>query len=109
MTALKKTLGPWQFFSYSFGCIVGVGWIVLLGNWLERGGPVGAALGFALGGVIMALIGLCYAEAAGMLPVAGGEMAFGLEGWGKGMGFLGGWMVVLIYSAAAGYCASSLA
>ena len=36
-------------------------------------------------------------------------MAFGLEGWGKGMGFTGGWMVVLIYSAAAGYCASSLA
>lgn len=109
MTALKKTLGPLQFFSYSFGCIVGVGWIVLLGNWLERGGPVGAALGFALGGVLMALIGLCYAEAAGMLPVAGGEMAFGLEGWGKGMGFFGGWMVVLIYAAAAGYCASSLA
>lgn len=107
--ALKPTLGPWQFFSYSFGCIVGVGWIVLLGNWLERGGPVGAAIGFAVGGVLMALIGLCYAEAAGMLPVAGGEMAFGLEGWGKGMGFLGGWMVVLIYSAAAGYCASSLA
>lgn len=107
--ALKPTLGPWQFFSFAFGAIVGVGWIVLLGDWLQRGGPIGAALGFALGGVIMALIGLCYAEAAGMMPVAGGEMTFGLQAWGKGMGFVGGWAITLVYTAAAGYCASSLA
>jgi len=107
--ALKPTLGPWQFFSFAFGAIVGVGWIVLLGDWLQRGGPIGAALGFALGGVLMALIGLCYAEAAGMMPVAGGEMKFGLEAWGKGIGFVGGWAITLVYTAAAGYCASSLA
>ncbi len=109
MTALKKTLGAWQFFSFAFGAIVGVGWIVLLGDWLQRGGPIGAALGFALGGVVMALIGLCYAEAAGMMPVAGGEMTFGLLAWGKATGFVGGWAITLVYTAAAGYCASSLA
>jgi amino acid transporter len=107
--ALKRALGPWQFFSFAFGAIVGVGWIVLLGDWLQRGGPVGATIGFALGGVIMALIGLCYAEASGMIPVAGGEMTFGKEGWGKGVAFIGGWAITLVYTAAAGYCASSLA
>ncbi len=107
--ALKRTLGPWQFFSFAFGAIVGVGWIVLLGDWLQRGGPIGATLGFALGGVLMALIGLCYAEASGMMPVAGGEMNFGVEAWGKAVGFWGGWAVTLVYTAAAGYAASSLA
>ena len=43
------------------------------------------------------------------MPVAGGEMTFGLEAWGKGMGFVGGWAITLVYTAAAGYCASSLA
>lgn len=106
---LRPALGPWQFFSFAFGSIVGVGWIVLLGDWLQRGGPLGAILGFAAGGVLMSLIGLCYAEAAGMLPVSGGEMAFGRAAWGHNLGFAVGWAIVLVYVAAAAYCASSLA
>ncbi|HEX9892858.1 MAG TPA: hypothetical protein VGA78_02995, partial [Gemmatimonadales bacterium] len=69
---LRPALGPWQFFSFAFGSIVGVGWVVLLGDWLQRGGPVGAILGFAIGGGLMVLIGLCYGEAATMFPVSGG-------------------------------------
>ena len=109
MTALKKTLGPWQYFSFSFGTVVGVGGIVLLGDWLQRGGPAGAIIGFALGGLMMALIGLCYAEASGMFPVSGGEMAFALEGFGRRAGFATGWALVLVFIAAAAYCGSSLA
>lgn len=107
--ALKRTLGPWQYFSFSFGTVVGVGWIVLLGDWLQRGGPFGAIIGFALGGLLMALIGLCYAEASGMIPAAGGEMAFALEGFGRRAGFGVGWALVLVFIAAAAYCGSSLA
>jgi len=107
--ALKHALGPWQYFSFSFGTVVGVGWIVLLGDWLQRGGPAGAIIGFALGGLMMALIGLCYAEAAGMFPVSGGEMAFALEGFGRRAGFGTGWALVLVFIAAAAYCGSSLA
>lgn len=107
--ALKRALGPWQYFSFSFGTVVGVGWIVLLGDWLQRGGPAGAIIGFAVGGLLMALIGLCYAEAAGMFPVSGGEMAYALEGFGRRAGFATGWALVLVFIAAAAYCGSSLA
>jgi len=106
--ALKRTLGPWQYFSFSFGTVVGVGWIVLLGDWLQRGGPAGAIIGFAVGGLLMALIGLCYAEASGMFPVSGGEMAFALEGFGKRAGFGTGWALVLVFIAAAAIAAAPL-
>ena len=45
---LKKAIGAGQFFSLSFSAIVGVGWIVVLGDWLRQGGPLGTMLAFVL-------------------------------------------------------------
>jgi len=106
---LKRTLGPWQYFSFAFGTIVGVGWVVLLGDWLQRGGPLGAILGFAIGGALMTLIGLCYAEAATMFPVSGGEVAFAFEAFGTGPAYAIGWALVMMNIAAVAYVASSMA
>lgn len=106
---LRHTLGPAQFFSFSFGVIVGVGWIVLLGEWLRAGGPGGATIAFGLGGAMMALIGLCYAETCAMFPVSGGEMAFAYRGFGTGAGFLIGWTLLLAYIGAVSYVGLSMA
>lgn len=106
---LRQSLGLSQYFSLSFGSIVGVGWIVLLGQWLQAGGPLGAIIGFGLGGAMMGLIGLCYAEAAGMYPVSGGEMAYGYAAFGPGAGFVAGWALVLMYIGAVSYVCLSMA
>lgn len=108
-TGLKRALGPWQFFSFAFGSIVGVGWVVFLGDWLQRGGPAGAILGFVLGAGLIALIGLCYAEASTMMPVSGGEVPFAYESFGTGAAYAVGWGLVMTYIGAVAYVASSMA
>ena len=90
MTELKKTLGAVQLFSIGFGSIVGVGWIVLMGFWFSRAGPVGTALAFVAGGLLLALVGLCYAEMSTMIPVAGGEAAYAYAVFGSPLAFVVG-------------------
>ncbi|MEZ4587264.1 MAG: amino acid permease [Gemmatimonadales bacterium] len=109
MTELKKTLGGVQFFSIGFGTIVGVGWIVYLGPWFEQAGPVGTAVAFLIGGLLMAVIGLCYAELATMFPVAGAEAAYGYAAFGGPVGFAVGWSLVLMLIAVIPYVSVSLA
>src|SRR5439155_536967 len=50
MTKLAPKLRTLDYFSLGFGSMVGVGWLVVMDDWLARGGPLGARLGFALGG-----------------------------------------------------------
>lgn len=96
---LKKAVGAGQFFTIAFGTIIGVGWVIYLGYWLEPAGPAGAALGFAAGTALVALIGLCYAEMAAMFPVSGGEVAYTYEAFGTGVSFITGWLLAFIYTA----------
>lgn len=48
-----------------FGAIIGWSRVVLTGVWIEGAGTLGAVLAFLLGGSVMVLIGLTYAELAG--------------------------------------------
>ena len=67
---LSKDIGPSEFFTLAFGSIIGVGWVVALTAWLTQAGPIGAVLGFAGGGLLMMLVGLCYVEISTMFPVS---------------------------------------
>jgi amino acid transporter len=96
---LKKEISAAQFFTLGFGTIIGVGWVVVLGQWLAKAGPLGAILGFAGGGLIMMLVALCYAEMSSQLPVAGGEVAYSYELYGVNACFAIGWAMALIYVA----------
>ncbi len=87
---LEKGIKLRHYFVLGFGCIVGVGWVVVLGEWLEQAGPLGALLGFAGGGSLMIIVGLCYGEMATMFPVAGGEIAYTYEIYGVKTSFLVG-------------------
>jgi amino acid transporter len=100
---LARRLRAFDFFSVAFGSIIGVGWVVVMGSWLERAGPGGAMLAFALAGAVMYLIGLCYAELTAAMPVAGGEIAFSYRAFGLGKAALVGWFLALGYVAVSGF------
>ena len=94
---LKKELSAGQLFTLGFGTIIGVGWVTFLGIWLGQAGPAGALVGFVAGGVIMMLVGLCYAEMATMLPASGGEIAYTYEIFGLRPCFVVGWLLALVW------------
>ena len=95
---LKKEVTLPQLFALAFGSIIGVGWITVLGFWLSAAGPGGAVLAFAAAGVVILLIGLCYAEMATAIPVAGGEVAYAYQVFGLRASFVVGWLLVLGYA-----------
>lgn len=97
-SALKKELSAFQLFTLGFGSIIGVGWIILVGNWLTSAGALGAIVAFFIGGVGMAVIGLCYCEAASRYPVAGGEVAYCYAIFGVRAAFAAGWIVALSFT-----------
>ena len=48
--ALHAGLSTVEYFTFGFGTMIGVGWVVLMDDWLSRGGPGGGTLGFLIGG-----------------------------------------------------------
>jgi amino acid transporter len=96
---LSRSISGSGFFALGFGTIIGVGWIIVLGDWLRHAGPVGAMLAFAAGGLVMIVVGLCYAELATMLPVSGGELAYAYETFGVKACFAAGWALALVYTS----------
>lgn len=93
--ALNAAIGRTGFFTLAFGAVVGSGWVVVLGDWLQAAGPGGAALGFIMGAATMTLIALCYGELAARAPEAGAEFLYTLQGLGPMPGFLVGWFLTL--------------
>ncbi len=96
---LAKAMSFKNYVGLGLGSIIGVGWVVVAGDWLVRGGPLGAILGFVLGGILLMMVGLCYAELTPAIPVAGGEVAFAFKAFGSGLSFLTGWFLSFAYIA----------
>ena len=105
---LKRKVSRFGFFALAFGSMIGVGWITAIGGWLKQAGPLSAMLAFVAGGAIMVLIGLCYAEATPMLPVAGGEIAYAYKAFGTFKSFVVGWCLAFGYVAISGFEAISI-
>ena len=91
----------------SFATIVGVGWMIILGDWLQKGGPLGAMIALLAAGGVMMLVGLCYAEVSTSIPSSGGEMAYAYEAFGLRTSFIAGWLLALIWISAASFEALS--
>ena len=60
MTRLARKLGGIDYFTLSFGTMIGAGWLVVMDDWLGRGGPVGAALGFGMGTLLLVPVAYTY-------------------------------------------------
>jgi len=57
VTQLARKLRLTDYFTLGWGTMVGVGWLVVMDDWLLRGGSLGAILGFAIGGLLLLPIG----------------------------------------------------
>jgi amino acid transporter len=95
---LHKTLTTVEYFTFSFGSMVGVGWVVLIDDWLSRGGPAGAMLAFALGGALLMPVALTYGRLVRRIPDAGAEIAYAEGVFPPVVAFAAGWSMVLAYA-----------
>jgi basic amino acid/polyamine antiporter, APA family len=94
---LAHKLGLRDYFALAFGTMIGVGWLVLMDDWLGRGGPFGAMLAFAIGGVVLLPVGWVYGEWVKRLPDASGEAAYTAQVFPPIVSYFTGWMMLLAY------------
>jgi amino acid transporter len=92
-----KVLGAWDILVIAFGAMIGWGWVVSSGEWISRGGVLGAALGFVIGGVMIFFVGLTYGELTGAMPQCGGEHVFSHRAMGAMGSFVCTWAIILGY------------
>ena len=92
-----RVLGRRDALALAFGAMIGWSWVVLSGIWIESAGAIGAITAFLIGGGIMLVIGLTYAELASALPFAGGEHVYSHRAMGAGCSFICTWSVILGY------------
>ena len=94
---LDRVISFKDYIAIGFGVMIGVGWVVYAGQWLQSGGVLGAVLAFVIGGFCLIPIGKCYAELTAALPVTGGEVAFTYKAFGPLVSFLTAWALSLSY------------
>ena len=63
-----KVFSAWDILVIAFGAMIGWGWVVSTGDWIGRGGVLGAVIGFAIGGIMVFFVGLTYAELTAAMP-----------------------------------------
>lgn len=86
-----------EVFVFGFGAMIGWGWVILAGNWINHAGSVGAILAFIIGGIMIYVVSLTYAELASALPESGGVLNYGYKGIGKTGAFICTWSILLSY------------
>ena len=98
--SLKRTLGPFQLTALGVGAIIGAGIFVLSGLGAHYAGP-GLMLSFVLSGLGCAFAGLCYAEFAAMIPLAGSAYTYAYATMGELFAWIIGWDLTLEYAMGA--------
>src|SRR5436305_13704453 len=100
-TPLKRTLGPLSLVGLGIGAIIGAGLFVRTAAAIaERSGP-SVTLSFLLAGVGCAFAGLCYAEFASMIPIAGSAYTYSYTTMGELVAWIIGWDLILEYAVGA--------
>jgi APA family basic amino acid/polyamine antiporter len=98
---LKRTLGPWALVALGIGAIIGAGLFARTAAAIaDRSGP-SVVLAFMVAGVGCAFAGLCYAEFASMIPIAGSAYTYSYATMGELVAWIIGWDLVLEYAVGA--------
>ena len=103
-----KVLGNKDVLALAFGAMIGWGWVVSTGHWIAEAGSLGAILAFIIGGILVLLIGLTYAELSSALPLSGGELVFSYKALGRLPSFITTWAVVFGYVSVVAFEAVAL-
>ena len=100
--ALRPALGGGlttvEYFTFGFGTMIGVGWLVLMDDWLTRGGPGGGILGFLIGGLLLVPIAHTYGRLVQRIRDAGAEIAYTENVFPPFISYAAGWTMVLSYA-----------
>ncbi len=98
---LKRTLGPLSLVALGIGAIIGAGLFVRTAAAIaDRAGP-SVTIAFIVAGIGCAFAGLCYAEFASMIPVAGSAYTYSYATMGELVAWIIGWDLVLEYAVGA--------
>jgi len=106
---LKRSLGALNLVTLGIGAVIGAGIFTLTGQAAAlRAGPA-VALSFVLAGLTCAFAGLCYAEFASIIPIAGSAYTYGYATLGELVAWIIGWDLCLEYAFGASTVASGWA
>lgn len=93
----ERVLNKKDIFAIAFGAMIGWGWVVMAGDWIETAGTIGAMIAFVIGGIMVIFVGLTYAELTSAMPECGGEHVFSLRALGTTGSFICTWAIILGY------------
>lgn len=104
----KKVLGAWDILVVAFGAMIGWGWVVSSGKWIQNAGTIGTVIGFVIGGLMIYFVGLTYSELTTAMPKVGGEHVFSYKAFGPTGSFICTWALILSYIGVVCFEACSL-
>ena len=105
---LRKILNFSDLLVVAFGAMIGWGWVVSSGTWIQTGGVLGTIVGFAIGGIMIFFVGLVYSELTPAMPKSGGVMGFAQKAFGSLGAYICSWALILSYIGVVCYEAVSL-
>ena len=108
-SGLKRTLGPLNLITLGIGAIIGAGIFVLTGQAAAKHAGPAVVLSFVVAGITCAFAGLCYAEFASIIPIAGSAYTYGYATLGELVAWIIGWDLCLEYAFGASTVASGWA
>jgi APA family basic amino acid/polyamine antiporter len=104
--ALKRALGPVNLMTLGIGAIIGAGIFVLTGSAASLYAGPAIMLSYVFAGIGCVLAGLCYAEFASLIPIAGSAYTYGYATLGEIVAWIIGWDLILEYAFGAATVAS---
>jgi basic amino acid/polyamine antiporter, APA family len=96
--SLKRALGPINLITIGIGGIIGAGIFVLTGTAAAQFAGPAIVISYIIAGIGCIFAGLCYAEFASMLPIAGSAYTYGYATMGELVAWVIGWALVLEYA-----------
>jgi APA family basic amino acid/polyamine antiporter len=103
---LRRTLGPVNLVSLGIGAIIGAGIFVITGTAAAQFAGPAIVLSFLFAGAGCVFAGLCYAEFASLIPIAGSAYTYGYATLGELVAWIIGWDLILEYAVGAATVAS---
>lgn len=105
---LNKVLNTGDVLVTAFGAMIGWGWVVSSGGWIQKAGVLGTIIAFLLGGVMIYFVGSTYAELTTAMPESGGAKVFTQRAFGPIGSFVCTWAIVFSYVGVVCFEACSL-
>jgi APA family basic amino acid/polyamine antiporter len=96
--SLRRALGPVNLVTLGIGAIIGAGIFVITGQAAAQFAGPAIIISFVLAGIACAFAGLCYAEFASMIPIAGSAYTYSYATLGELVAWIIGWDLILEYA-----------